>query len=37
MNKKVILAIVVGMVLVALHAFSRGVGYHAAHALWRHL
>jgi hypothetical protein len=35
--RHVLIAIAVGMAFAALHAFSRGMGYGAAHAIWRHL
>lgn len=37
MNKHVLTAVAIGMLIVALHAFSRGIGYHLASSLWRHL
>ena len=37
MNKHILIAVAIGMVFVALHAFSRGIGYHLATSLWRHL
>lgn len=37
MKKTILAAILCGMFLAMLHAFSRGIGYSLAHALWRHL
>lgn len=37
MNKHILTALAIGMLIIALHAFSRGIGYQVARALWRHL
>jgi hypothetical protein len=36
-GKHIVVAILIGMAFAMIHAFSRGIGYHMAHALWRHL